>query len=241
MVDMNNKIIYFDEKVPEYYVNGSRDFQALLRLFTIVLNSSKVEADSLLYLNDPLLISNNLLSLFQTKVGFWTNRTFTDDEIRIVCDCFCQFVREKGSRNGIVKAIEAYIHTLGISAKFDILIINKDVDGNPVYQIDIGINSEQKDYELLLEILKYVLPTGYILSIYFYDYLTIKERFLVYSDFLVSQDLNSNWNNGETSSKVRHSYYSSINQQWAEDREFIQIINDADTIQSIDLTTIGKE
>lgn len=140
---MNNKIIYFDEKVPEYYVKDSRDFQVLTRLLTLMLNSAKVEADSLLYLNDPILISNNLLSLMQTKVGFWTNYTFTDDEIRTVCDCFCQIVREKGSRNGIVKAIEAYVRTLGISAKFDILIINKDVDGKPVYNIDIGINSEQ--------------------------------------------------------------------------------------------------
>lgn len=238
---MNNKIIYFEEKVPEYYIKDSRDFQALTRLLTIVLNSAKVEADAIAYLNDPLLISNNLLSLLQTKVGFWTNYTFTDDEIRIVCDCFCQIVREKGSRNGIVKAIEAYIHTLGISAKFDILIINKDVNGNPIYQIDIGINSTQKDYSLLIEILKYVIPTGYILNIYFYDYLSIKQRFLQYSDFLVTQDLNSNWNSGETSSKFRHSYYSSINQQWAENREFTQITIDEDTIQSIDLTTIGKE
>lgn len=41
----NNKIIYFDENVPDYYVNGSRDFQLLTRLLTFALNSGKVEAD----------------------------------------------------------------------------------------------------------------------------------------------------------------------------------------------------
>ena len=92
---MNNKIIYFEEKVPEYYVDGSRDFQTLVRLLTFVVNSAKLEADSLLYLNDPILINNNLLSLFQTKVGFWTRQTFTDDQVRQVCDCFSQAIREK--------------------------------------------------------------------------------------------------------------------------------------------------
>ena len=131
---------------------------------------------------------------------------------------------------------------MGISSLFDILITTKDIAGNEVYSIDIGINETQKDYTLLLEILKYIIPTGYVLNIYFYDYLEIKTRFLVYSDFLAVEELNTNWNDGNTSSKFRHSYYSSIDQQWAENREFNQVnYFDQETIQSIDLTTIGKE
>ena len=239
---MNNKVVYFDEKVPEYYLNGSRDFQVLVRLLTLIVNSAKVEADSLLYLNDPILISNNLLQLFKTKVGFFTNRTFKDDEIRVVCDCFCKLVLDKGSRDGIVKAIELYMKAIGISSTFDILIYNKDADGNNLYTIDIGINYLQKDYTLLQEILRYIIPTGYIFNIFFYDYLQIKQRFLQYSDYVVTQESNTNVINGDynSSSKVLNSYYSTITSQWSENNDFSFITDFENTIQSIDITTIGK-
>lgn len=205
----NNKIIYFDENVPDYYVNGSRDFQLLTRLLTFALNSGKVEADQLLYLNDALLTNNNLLSLLQTKVGFWSNFEFTDDAIRLVCDVFDLIVRKKGSRKGIVEAIEVYLRTIGISTDFDIYILNKDVDGNPVYKIDVGINALWHDYTLLAEILRYILPTGYIINIYFYDKIAFIDKSLLYSD-LVLVTPSDTYN----ISKMRNAYYSSTTEDW---------------------------
>ena len=206
---MNNRIIYFDKEVPEYYVKGSRDFQALARLLTFALNSAKVEADSLLYLNDPILISNNLLALMQTKVGFWTNYTFTDDDIRLVCDCFNLAVREKGSRNGIVKAIEIFLRTINAAAEFDILIQNKDSEGNDQYRIEIGINDIWNDYTLLEEILRYILPTGYILTVYYYDLLKFVDKSLLYSDYTLYTPAPT-----YGVSKVRNQYYSSTTGEW---------------------------
>jgi len=205
----NNKIIYFDENVPEFYVKGSRDFQLLTRLLTFALNSAKVEADQLLYLNDALLTNNNLLSLLQTKVGFWSNYEFTDDAMRLVCDVFDLIVRRKGSRTGIIEAIEIYLRTLGISTDFDIFIQNKDVDGNFIYKIEIGINALWHDSTLLREILRYILPTGYVLSIYFYDLLKFIDKSILYSDFV----LVSSGSNYQTA-KIRNEYYSSTTQQW---------------------------
>lgn len=205
----NNKIVYYDENVPDYYVNGSRDFQLLTRLLTFALNSGKVEAEQLLYLNDALLTNNNLLSLLQTKVGFWSNFDFTDDSIRLVCDVFDLIVRKKGSRKGIIEAIEIYLRTIGISTDFDIFIQNKDVDGNPVYKIDVGINALWHDYTLLSEILRYILPTGYILNIYFYDKIAFIDKSILYSD-LVLTTASDTYN----ISKIRNAYYSSTTEDW---------------------------
>lgn len=189
----------------------------MTRLLTFALNASKVKADQLLYLNDPLLINNELLSLLQTKVGFWSNYSFTDDEIRIVCDAFNLIVRNKGSRNGIVQATRLYVKSIGLSSGFDIFIQNKNLNGEYIYKIEIGINSYWHDYTLLKEILRYILPTGYILNIFFYDViqdyrnkkLGFFDKSLLYSDTVLISS-------GTTYdiSKIRNQYYSTQTNQW---------------------------
>lgn len=205
----NNKVVRYDENVPEYYVTGSRDFQLLTRLLTFALNAAKVKADQNLYLNDPLLIDNNLISLLQTKVGFWTPYEFTDDALRLVCDVFDLAVRKKGSRRGIIEAVEVFLRTIGITTDFDIFIQNKDSNGNDCYYIEIGINASWHDTTLLREILRYILPTGYIFNIYFYDLIKFVDKSLLYSDLVLMSS-------GSTKqiSRIRNSYYSSTTEQW---------------------------
>lgn len=163
----------------------------------------------MLYLNDPILINNKLIPLLQTKVGFWTPYEFTDDSLRLVCDVFDLAVRKKGSRQGIIEAIEVFLRTIGITTDFDIFIQNKDVDGNDVYYIEIGINCLWHDATLLREILRYILPTGYILNIYFYDLLKFFDKSLLYSDFVLVSSAST-----YAISKVRNAYYSSTTEQW---------------------------
>ena len=100
----------------------------------------------------------------------------------------------------------------------------------------------QKDYTLLNEILKYIIPTGYVFNTYFYDYLQIRDRFLRYSDYVVSQESSSNISvsNNNSSSRIINSYYSTITGQWSYNNEFVQITDLNNSIQSIDMTTIGK-
>ena len=197
-----------------------------------------MEADQLLYLNDALLISNNLLPLLQTKVGFWSNFEFTDDALRLVCDVFDLVVRKKGSRDGIVQSIQVFLRTLGLTTDFDIFIQNRDAQGNDVYYIEIGINATWHDTTLLREILRYILPTGYILRIYFYDLLKFIDKSLLYSDFVLTTSATT-----YNASKVRNEYYSSTTDQWKVLGARL-IYSDAildehyNGIQSLDLTRI---
>ena len=230
----NNKIIYFDEKFPNYYMDGSRDFQLLARLLTLVLNSSKVEADSLLYLNDAKLISDKLLPLLQTKVGFWTSYQFTNDQLRFVCEIFDLLIRKKGSRDGIVGAIELFLKTVHIATDFNILIINKDNTGKNVYEIQIGINYFYHDYTLLLEVLKYIIPTGYVISVYYYSKADVsnEDQMLQYSDFIRIAAADT-----YEISKIRSGeFYTSASGEW---NQIGEVVN-AYKIQSIDMTRISK-
>lgn len=242
---MNNKIVYFDENFPSYYLNGSRDFQLFARLLTLILNSAKVEADSLLYLNDAILIADRLLPLLQTKVGFWTRKEFTNDQLRFVCDAFDLLMRKKGSRDGIVQAVQLFIKTLGISTNFDVLITNKDNEGNDVYNIDIGIDSHCKDSTLMYELLSYIVPTGYTYNVFYYSEGKFEDKSLLYGDFvLLSSATNLQ------SSQIRSAYYTSTTGDWTYDgwkniettgpTQDESYVSADETIQSIDMTTIYK-
>ena len=96
-------LLRFDEKVPGVYVKESRDFQVLTRLFTLGLNQSKYNADSMQFMNDPLHVNNRLLTLLQQKVGFYTNREFYDDAIRKVCKMFYALVKHKVQKLQLLK------------------------------------------------------------------------------------------------------------------------------------------
>lgn len=231
---ISNKIIYFDEKFPNYYMDGSRDFQLLARLLTLVLNSAKVEADSLLYLNDAKLINDKLLPLLQTKVGFWTNKEFTNDELRFVCEAFDLLVRKKGSRDGIVGAIELFLKTIHVATDFNILIINKNNLGENLYEIQIGIEYFYHDYSLLLEILKYILPTGYIVTVYYYSKADVSnsDQLLEYSDFVRFATAT----NLESAKIMNGSFYKSSTKEWEELSENVN----SESIQSIDMTRISS-
>lgn len=177
-------VIRFDEMVPEVYVKESRDFQVISRLFTLGFNNAKYNANELLYLNDANLIDDSLLPLLQRKVGFYTSKEFTSDEIRQVCKVFYSLVRNKGSLEAIEEAIRIFFQIQNINTSAYINIINKVyklnssvqdneksyiLDNEKSYILEIGINYGIMDTTLLMEMLKYILPTGYYINIFFYE------------------------------------------------------------------------
>ena len=166
-------LLRFDEKVPGVYVKESRDFQVLTRLFTLGLNQSKYNADSMQFMNDPLHVNNRLLTLLQQKVGFYTNREFYDDAIRKVCKMFYALVKHKGSKTAIIEAIRIFFRVSGTDSDAYVDIQNR-VKNNlgvyeDVYTLNICIHASVRNVSLLEELLKYILPCGYKYTIYFYD------------------------------------------------------------------------
>lgn len=152
--------IRLQENVPEVYINASRDFQLLCRLYDCMINSVKFNIDGIVRVIDSRLCSNALLSLLQTKLGFFTEKDFSYDEIRYVLRAFPDIIKYKGSKRGILQAIYVFCKLKHIQTVPNIEVINKQ-DGKPIYQINIVLYSTPQDTTILSEIFRYILPTGY--------------------------------------------------------------------------------
>lgn len=176
-------ILRYDEMVPEVYVQQSRDFQVLTRLLTLGLSSSKYFADKLKFQNSPQCIDDNLLVLLQEKVGFYTKKNFSTSELRSLLEVFYSLIRNKGSLSSIEQAIRLFFQIQNLNTNAYINIINKsDIDS---YSIQIGIDSSIRDISLLQEILKYIIPTGYIISIFFYERTAFDDYITTHDDLII--------------------------------------------------------
>lgn len=193
------KMIRTQLNVPDVYVNRSRDFQLLCRLYDCLINGTKFEADALQFVTDTDFCGTRLLQLLQTKLGFFTNADITDDELRMVLDAFPFIVKNKGSLKAIKQALYVFLKINHLNTEIDINIINQDPTSP--YTIRIGIRSGFRDTTILDEIFRYILPAGYLFEYIFYT--SLKGEYPVYfmpkAEVLYVEDL--------TNSQVRGNSY----------------------------------
>lgn len=160
------KLIRTQDNVPEVYVSESRDFQLLCRLYDCVLNGTKLSADEIQFVTDTKFCEARLLPLLQTKLGFFTNKDITDDELRVVLEAFPFIIKNKGSLLAIKQAMYVYLKAMHLNTDISIEVINKD-PSSP-YTIKVGIRSSWRDTSILDELFRYILPTGYVFEYVFY-------------------------------------------------------------------------
>lgn len=170
-------IFRLQENVPDVYPRKSRDFQLLCNAFDAVFNAIKYDIDSIPRTADTRLCCDRLLPLLQTKLGFFSKKHFTTDELRTVLQAFRYVVRDKGSRTGILAAIQVFLKVANASNRSRITIIDNyegddgyvtdGIVGN-TYVVEVAIEGRQVDTTLLTELLRYVLPAGYQLRYSFY-------------------------------------------------------------------------
>ena len=158
-------VFRLQENTPEVYTNTSRDFQLIERLYDCVINGIRFDVDSILNIVDTNSIDSKLLSLLQTKIGFFTQNDITDDDLRYILKAFPVIVKNKGSLKGIEGAVNVFLKLKHVNTNVYIKIFNKQ--GQYPYIVQIGLNMPYTDTALLDEILKYVLPTGYVVSYMF--------------------------------------------------------------------------
>lgn len=174
-------VFRIQEHTPDVYPRKSRDFQLLCNVFDCVNSSVKYDIDSIVDILDTVQCNDRVLPLLQTKLGFFTDKHLTAEELRLVLISFMKIVKDKGSRIGIREAIEVFLKISNISRKSKISILNvdKSIDKTPdrslvktrlanTYIVEISIESDKIDTTILTEILRYVLPAGYKLKYSFY-------------------------------------------------------------------------
>lgn len=154
--------------VPEVYVQKSRDFQLFCRLYDSVFGGVKFSIDSLQYATDAKNCDIALLELVKTKLGLFTDIELSDTELRLVLQAFPSIMRYKGSLKGIwyiIRLFQRIAHDSTSNAT-----LNEDTM-NDNYTIIITFDQEVVNGELLYELLKYIVPTGYLIE---YDISAIK-------------------------------------------------------------------
>lgn len=156
--------------VPDVYVNQSRDFQLLLRLYDSIFSGIKFDIDSCNGIINTSKSRNSILPLLATKLGFFTDLEINDQKLRILLGGFSSIVRNKGSLLAIKQTLNLYLKAEHI--KCNIIITSNNVTttiGDVTvldHTISIGSDKTLKNPQILQEIFKYILPIGFRVRFY---------------------------------------------------------------------------
>lgn len=155
-----------DRLVPEVYYKESRDFSYIGRLFEIVCNYMKTQADLVGVPLQSEYINADLIELAAKTVGFETKHTYINKDLLALVNNFADIIKEKGSIASVEKAVRllSRCHNLKISS-LGAVTINKE---DP-YKLNILLPYGTSDVVLLEDLLNYILPTGWLYEIEYGD------------------------------------------------------------------------
>lgn len=154
------------ENVPDVYPRKSRDFQLFCAIFDCLFGELKYNIDSIIDITNTSQCNERLLPLLQTKLGFFTKEKISGEDLRLILRAFPTIVRNKGSKTGIIQAVQVYLKLFGLDVDSEVTITNKvftegKYDDEKSYIVDIAVSDKLTDTSILTEILKYVIPAGY--------------------------------------------------------------------------------
>ena len=158
---MNRSMFLVENNVPDVYVNESRDFQLVSRLYDLVFQSTRFSIDSMDYISDINKCNDSLLDLIGSKVGFFSSLKLTDSTYRKVLAAFPHIMRHKGSKEGIQLILNLFMHIT--NAKLTM----KETSDPSI--ITIVFHDYMLNVDLLKALIEYIRPTGLIIA---YEFLT---------------------------------------------------------------------
>lgn len=148
-------MIKLQEMTPEVYYRKSRDFQLIGRLYDLVLNYVKTNAE--LINTIPISQSDNdqrMIDLMTMTLGFKTRHHYNLKQLTALCSAFAEIIKIKGTRRAIELACEVLLRSEGLTKPE---YINVDEEKCVV---EISIPKELSDLNLLTDLLDYILPAG---------------------------------------------------------------------------------
>ena len=146
-------MIRLQDLVPAIYYDKSRDFQFIGRLYDIVLNHIKTNADLLYDLPNGKNKDKRLLNLLALTLGFQTKHTYNSKQLEAICSVLPLIMKNKGSLMAIVIATNALLHAEGLTQALDYKVI-------PNKSIILYLPAELSDLTLLTDLMDYILPAG---------------------------------------------------------------------------------
>ena len=145
-----------EHNVPDYYVEQSRDFQLLCRLYDLALQSSRYSINSLTTVSNTTTCNDNLLPLIGTKVGFFDNLEVVDESTRKIISCFPYIVQYKGS----LKAINMIANVFGRITNAEVEV--EEDRQNKIFRL--LFSTPLRDTDLFYKLVEYIRPAGFIIE-----------------------------------------------------------------------------
>ena len=145
-------MIKLQELTPSIYYEQSRDFQFIGRLYDIVLNYIKTNADNLYTLPIGKNMDEKLLNLLAFTLGFQSKHHYNSKQLLAICSVLPLILKHKGSLNAILIAVNSILYAEGINQALDY----EFKDNNLV----LYLSPDLSDLTLLKDIMVYILPAG---------------------------------------------------------------------------------
>lgn len=165
--------------VPSTYIEQSRDFQLFCRLYDCINNGVQFDISTITDILDPIKVNDRVVKLLATRVGFITDIDIDNTVLRYILSAYPYIIKNKGTRKGIEAAVNAILHAEHSIKAATVEIINKPAEGSNQAEYSVNIYMpiilSSKTKKALNELLKYILPVGYIFDILPYDKLSGNE------------------------------------------------------------------
>ena len=145
-------MIKLQELTPSVYYEQSRDFQFIGRLYDIVLNYVKTNADNLYTLPIGKNMDEKLLNLLAFTLGFQSKHHYNSKQLLAICSVLPLILKHKGSLNAILIAVNSILYAEGINQALDY----EFKDNNLI----LYLSPDLSDLTLLKDIMVYILPAG---------------------------------------------------------------------------------
>ena len=145
-------MIKLQDLTPSVYYEQSRDFQFIGRLYDIVLNYIKTNADNLYTLPIGKNMDEKLLNLLAFTLGFQSKHHYNSKQLLAICSVLPLILKHKGSLNAILIAVNSILYAEGINQALDY----EFKDNNLV----LYLSPDLSDLTLLKDIMIYILPAG---------------------------------------------------------------------------------
>jgi len=157
-------MIKLQDMTPEVYYQRSRDFQFIGRLYDIVLNSVKTNADMIYSLPLSDNSDTKLIDLMTMTLGFKSKHNYNIKQLTALCSAFAYIIQNKGNMTAIETACNVLAHAEGVKAK---VVVEQERDSTGLLpKLNIYVPEALTDLNLLKDLLNYIIPAGMQIAIY---------------------------------------------------------------------------
>ena len=163
-------MIRYQEMVPDWYIEKSRDFQVLCRMYDFVMNSTKYNIDSMSNLTDTRRVKDTVLPLLGDKLGIYDKEAYSN---RQLLDALPIAIKYKGSLKSINILLNAFLDSMNV---FDTVLVLYAKNEDEAEEINGMLNRTDivpftmviifstfpslTNLHVLNEYMKMVVPTG---------------------------------------------------------------------------------